>query len=274
VGTRQLLAVQTVDIARLTTHAVPIVPSTFIAVSGVGPINDSNGSGKTTFLSAVSVLLADPQWRLEVNGGKFATGILFKPDAAGVSKAQQIPAAAYGYVVGVFAEPDAVSATALTVWIRIATAAPYVQARWTSGLHVADADTDAERDLQADSLWNSLGTASTISARRMAEELYGPVPRCLTYLDTPLRPMVPSLLSQQMTAMEPHEIGDSLIALSGMKSHLDEEEHQRDTALNQQRNLRNSEEEDAKTRLDEEADLAGVRARRDAREALGSAERS
>jgi len=90
----------------------------------------------------------------------------------------------------------------------------------------------------------------------MAEELYGPVPRCLTYLDTPLRPMLPSLLSQQMTAMEPHDIGDSLIALSGMKSHLDEEEHQRDTALSQQRNLKNAEEEDAKTTLDEEADLA------------------
>jgi hypothetical protein len=273
VGSRLLLAVQTFDIARLTTHVVPVVPNTFIAVSGVGPINDSNGSGKTTLLSAVSVLLADPQWRLEVNGGKFATGILFKPDAAGVSKAQQIPAATYGYVVGVFAEPDDVAATALTVWVRIATTAPYVQARWTGGLHVADADTDAERDLQADSLWNSLGTAGTVSARRMAEELYGPVPRCLTYLDTPLRPMVPSLLSQQMTAMEPHDIGDSLIALSGMKSHLDEEEHQRDTALSQQRNLKDAEEEDAKTRLDEEADLAGVRARREAREALESAER-
>jgi len=33
------------------------------------------------------------------------------------------------------------------VWERIATTAPYVQARWTGGLHVADADTDAERDL-------------------------------------------------------------------------------------------------------------------------------
>jgi hypothetical protein len=274
VGSRQLLAVQTFDVARLTTHVVPVVPNTFIAVSGVGPDGDSNGSGKTSFLSAVSILLADPQWRLEVNGGKFASGILFKPDAAGASKAQQIPAAAYGYVVGVFAEPDDVTGTALTVWVRIATTAPYVQARWTGGLQVADADTDAERDIQADSLWNSLGPASTVSARRMAEALYGPAPRCLTYLDTPLRPAVPSLLSQQMTAMEPHDIGDSLIALSGLKSHLDDEEHQRDTVLTQQRSLKDAEDKDAKARLDEEADLAGVRARQQAREALENAGQS
>ena len=47
VGDRQLVAVQTFDISRLTTHAVEIVPGTFIAVSGVGPDGDSNGSGKT-----------------------------------------------------------------------------------------------------------------------------------------------------------------------------------------------------------------------------------
>jgi hypothetical protein len=206
--------------------------------------------------------------------GSFATGILFKPDAAGVSRAQQIPAATYGYVVGVFAEPDDASGTCLTVWVRISTVAPYVQARWTGGLHVADADTDAERDIQADSLWTALGPSSNISARRMAEELYGPAPRCLTYLDTPLRPAVPSLLSQQMTEMEPQDIGDSLIALAGLKSHLDDEEHQRDTLLTHQRNLKDSEDKDAKARVDEDADLAGVYARRHAREALERAEQS
>src|ERR1039457_6350031 len=80
VGSRELIAVQTFDIARLTTHAVPIIPGTFIAVSGVGPKGDSNGSGKTSFLAAVTVLLADPQWRLDVNGGQLAVGLLFKPD--------------------------------------------------------------------------------------------------------------------------------------------------------------------------------------------------
>jgi hypothetical protein len=100
VGDRQLVGVQTFDLARLTTHALPLVSGTFVAVSGRGPKNDSNGSGKTSFLTAVSLLLADPQWRLETNGGKWVAGMLFKPDAAGVDAAQQYPAAAFGYVVG------------------------------------------------------------------------------------------------------------------------------------------------------------------------------
>ncbi|GIF11641.1 hypothetical protein [Actinoplanes teichomyceticus] len=273
VGRRQLLALQTFDIARLTTHAVPIVPNTFIAVSGVGPRNDSNGSGKTSFLSAASILLADPQWRLDVNGGRFASGILFKPDAAGVGRAQQIPAAPYGYIVGVFAESEDVAGTCLTVWVRVASSTPYVQARWTGGLHIADAETDPERDLQADSLWNALSPASAISAKRMGEELYGAAPRCLTYLDTPLRPSVPSLLSQQMTEMEPHDIGDSLISLSGLKKLMDEEEQQRGRTLSNRRDLQEAEEKHARATIDEEADLAGVNARERAGEELRRARR-
>jgi len=274
VGERQLLAVQTFDLARLTTHVVPIVPGTFIAVSGIGPDGDSNGSGKTSFLSAISILLADPQWRLEANGGRPASGVLFKPDAAGISKARRIQAVPCGYVVGVFAHPEDPSGTAVTVWVRIAVSAPYVQARYATGLHVADADTDAERSIQADSLWKALGSTNTISARRMAQELYGLVPRCLTYLDTPLRPAVPSLLSQQMTKMEPHDIGDSLIALSGLRSHFDEEEHQRDAYLDHQRDLDNAEQADARARIDEDADLAGIHSRQQARDAMEAGRRS
>ncbi|MFI1015749.1 hypothetical protein [Streptomyces sp. NPDC020965] len=106
VGDRQLIAVQAFDIARLTAHAVPIVPETFIAISGLGPKDDSNGSGKTSFLIAVSLLLADPQWRLETNGGRHASGILFRPDAAGVGQAHQASPVTHGYIVGVFAHPD------------------------------------------------------------------------------------------------------------------------------------------------------------------------
>ena len=115
VGSRQLVAVQTFDVARLTNHAVPLVPGTFIAVSGEGPKGDSNGSGKTSFLAAVSILLGDPQWRLDTQGGKAAAGVLFKPDSAGVDPAQQARAANTGYVVGVFADPERPHDTALTV---------------------------------------------------------------------------------------------------------------------------------------------------------------
>jgi hypothetical protein len=56
VGQRQLVAIQTFDVARLTTHAVEIIPGKFVAISGVGPKGDSNGSGKTSFLVAVSIV--------------------------------------------------------------------------------------------------------------------------------------------------------------------------------------------------------------------------
>ena len=103
VGNRQLVALQTFDIARLTTNPVPIVPGTFVAVTGEGPKGDSNGSGKTSFLAAVSLLHGESQWRLETNGGQSAAGLLFKPAAAGVADAAYRPAD-HGYVVGVFAD--------------------------------------------------------------------------------------------------------------------------------------------------------------------------
>lgn len=275
VGDRHLVAVQTFDIARLTTHAVPVVPETFVAVSGMGPKEDSNGSGKTSFLIAVSLLLADPQWRFESNHGLYASGILFKPEAAGVDRAQQMPAATHGYVVGVFtgAESDP-AADALTVWVRLAASAPYVQANWTEGIHVADASTDAERAVQADDRWQELGADRILSVRRMAEELYGNAPRCLTYLDTPLRPAVPSLLSQQLTAMEPHEIGEALIALSGMTHLLEQEAARRGKALEHARELEKVQADHAQTMAEGEAVLEGVRARALARAALEEGRRA
>lgn len=268
VGDRQLVGVQTFDIARLTAHAVPIVPETFIAVSGLGPKDDSNGSGKTSFLIAVSLLLADPQWRLEVNGGRHASGILFRPDAAGVDQAHHVSPVTHGYIVGVFAHPADPATSSLTVWVRIATTAPYLQANWTEGLHVADAPTDHERSIQADALWRELGTRQILSARAMAEKLYGTAPRCLTYLDTALRPPVPSLLSQQLTEMEPHDIGRSLIALSGMTHLLEEEEDLRGQALQHQINLDKAQTQHAQALLAEEEVMSGVRAREAARLAL------
>src|SRR5438046_318514 len=82
VGDRQLILVQTFDIARLTSHPVPIIPGTFIAVGGRGP-KDSNESGKTSFLAATSLLLGDSGWKLTGAGGAAATALLFEPETAG-----------------------------------------------------------------------------------------------------------------------------------------------------------------------------------------------
>src|ERR1700722_12594680 len=165
IGDPHLVVVQTSDISRLTTHPVSVTPCKFVAVSGVGPKGDSNGSGKTSFLAAVSIVLADPQWQFESNGGKYASGVLFRPDAAGMDPSLRFPPARYGSIGAVFADTrKPTEDSALTVWVRVSSTTPYVQARWIPGLHVADAGTDEERALQADSLWQALPSANTVSA--------------------------------------------------------------------------------------------------------------
>ncbi len=271
IGSRHLIAVQTFDVARLTTHPVPIVPGTFVAVSGEGPRGDSNGSGKTSFLVAVSILLGDPQWRFDTAGGKAAAGVLFRPDSAGVD-VKKATAARSGYIVGVFAHEERPRESAITVWVHLETSKPYLEAVWAEGVHLADHDDLDERDLQADAIWKSLKRRGTLSARRMAEVLYGDAPRCLTYLDTPLRSPVPSLLSQQMTEMEPKDIGESLIALSGSKAHLDAERKQRGDVLVQRRQRDDSLERAAVREREVAAELRAIEQRDAAREALTAAE--
>ncbi|MGW4116576.1 hypothetical protein ACWEFJ_37360 [Actinosynnema sp. NPDC004786] len=271
IGSRHLIAVQTFDVARLTTHPVPVVPGTFIAVSGEGPRGDSNGSGKTSFLVAVSILLGDPQWRFDTKGGKAATGVLFRPDSAGVSIHQASPARS-GYIVGVFADEVEALETAVTVWVRLTTSEPWMEVRWANGVHLADNEDLDQRDLQADLIWQAVRHNGTLSPRHMAEQLYGDAPRCLTYLDTPLRPPVPSLLSQQMTEMEPKDIGESLIALSGSKTHLDEERTLRGAVLVQRRTRDDSLTRAAEREREEAVTLQAIADRDAARAALAEAE--
>ncbi|WP_146771969.1 hypothetical protein [Lentzea atacamensis] len=263
---------QTIDVARLTTHPVPLVPGTFIAVSGQGPRGDSNGSGKTSFLAAVSILLADPQWQLHHRGGRIAAGVLFRADSAGVKGLGHN--ASTGYIIGVFADDDDPHQTAVTVWIRLETSKPYFQVRWADGVHLANDPDEQQRYLQADSIWQSLRGNEPISASRMAEVLYGDSPRCLAYLDTPLRPPVPSLLSQQMTEMAPKDIGESLIALSGSKGHLDEEREQRGQVLEQRRKRDASLAQAAERDARDTADLRAIDDRDAARAELTAAETS
>ncbi|MEU2032738.1 hypothetical protein [Nocardia amamiensis] len=272
VGNRHLVAVQTFDIARLTTHAVALVPGTFIAVSGQGPKGDSNGSGKTSFLAAVSLLLGEAQWRLEANGSQYAANLLFKPESAGLDPQHRYAQADRGYIVGVFAEQDNPQTTALTVWLRIASGPPYIRVRWTYGLHIAIADTDLERDALADSLWEALPRTQELGPKRFADELYGQAPRCMAYLDTPMRPSAPSLLSQQMTEMTPARIGEALIELTGRQGLLETEKEQRSKLAEHKVRLADKIAEDAQARVNEQTDLDGVRHRNLARQHLADGE--
>jgi hypothetical protein len=271
VGNRQLISVQTFDIARLTTDPVPIVPGAFDVVSGRGPKGDSNESGKTTFLAAVSLLHAEGQWRLETDHGRRASGLLFEPATAGVADAEY-RGADHGYIVGVFAHPGQPQDSQLTVWMRVSVSAPYILVRHTAGLRVAHGESDQERYEQADALWEALGKGTEIGSRKLAGDLYGDAPRCIAYLDTSLRPGAPSLLSQQMTEMTPARIAEALIALTGRESMLDHEQEQRRLFSEQHLKLEAKVFADKQTRRDEDTELSAVEDRNRARTALGEGE--
>lgn len=272
VGNRHLIAVQTFDIARLTTHPVPLVPGAFIAVTGQGPKGDSNGSGKTSFEAATSLLLGEAQWRLEANGSQYAAGLLFSPASAGLDPSGRYSRAEKGYIVGVFAEPDRPAETVMTVWMRLAQTAPYVKVRWAEGLHVASGDSDLERHDQSDAVWASLPRNSELGAKTFTEKLYGDAPRCMAYVDTTLRPAAPSLLSQEMTKMPPAVIGDALIELTGRQGLLETEEEQRGRLAEKREDLTERLREDAQARINEQADLDAVTSRNKARQFLQQGE--
>jgi hypothetical protein len=273
IGNRHLVALQTIDIARLTTHPVPLVPGTFIAVSGQGPKGDSNGSGKTSFLAAISLLLGDAQWRLEANGSQDAPKLLFSLPSAGLDRDSGYSSADCGYVIGVFAEKENFVETSLTVWVRIKSTPPYLRVRWTHGLHVAEGETDSERYEQAAAMWEALPKDHEIGPKHLRTKLYGTAPKGIAYVDTSMRKSAPSLLSQQMTEMTPEQIGVALIELTGRQGLLETEEEQRARLATHQADLAAQQEQDRENRRREGVELEGVRHRERSRERLSEGER-
>ncbi len=225
VGERQLVAVQLFDIARHTSHPVAIRPSSFVAVTGRGP-RDSNESGKTSFNAAVSLLLGDPEWRATGGGIAAVAQLLFEPDTAGVTTTRY-PAAQTGYIVGVFAHPDDVATSAHTVWLRIASSPKYMRVRHQAGVHLVEADTDAERHRKATGVWNSLPTTE-FGSNTYVEGLYGRSPRCLAYVASRGNQRSgPSLLKMDTGAFKPDDIGAALVRLTGRSEALELEKEQR-----------------------------------------------
>jgi len=231
-GTRQLVAVQTLDIARLTAHPVLIIPGTFVAVTGMGPV-DSNESGKTSFLSAVSLLLGDPEWRVAGTGAASVEALLFEPITAGAPVG--VNAATEGYIVGVFADPDNVPGTACTVWMKISAGRPHVQVRHAQGVHLARGVTDRERHEKAPGIYRSLG-GEPIGSTEYAEVLYGRSPRVLAYVASRGRVRSrPSLLKLDAGTFSPEQIGDALITLAGRATLFEKDQKdRRDLAAKQE----------------------------------------
>lgn len=218
IGRRQLIAVQTIDLGRLTHHPVPLAPSAVVAVSGTGPERDSNGSGKTTFLASVSLLLGDPEWRFGTTGGADALGLLFDPDLSGDAAGLYDPARV-GYVAGVFAQVTADGTyDELTLWIRIsADDSPRLSARWAPGVHLA---TDREA---ATAMWNSLGHDRQIGPTAFVEQVYGGSGRCLAYVTSRGNRDTDTSLMQLQARLSPSRIGSELIVLLGLEHLIDGE---------------------------------------------------
>jgi chromosome segregation protein len=267
VQTRQLILVQTLDIARLTAHPVRLIPETFVAVTGMGPV-DSNESGKTSFLAVVALLLGDPEWRVGGNGAGAVASLLFEPVTAGITGAS---AATEGYVVGVFADPANITASACTVWMKISSGTPYIQVKHAPGIHLAPGSDDRERHSNANRVFRSL-PSETWGGAEFAEKLYGRSPRVLAYVAS--RGQVrsrPSLLKLDAGTFTPDQIGDALIALTGRAALFERDEQDRQGLANKQAELQTHIDNDRKQTAREADILRQVEARDELRKQTSAA---
>jgi hypothetical protein len=227
VGDRVLIAVQAVNISRLSTHPVPTVPGTLIVVAGQGP-KDSNGAGKSSFIAAITALLGDEQWRF-ASGARAVAELLFNAELAAQGESRWA-SADHGYIIGVFDRadsPEEDGASAVTVWLRVNADAPHLEIRWRRGVHLASAPSEAERVSMADRLWAGLPRSAgrrDFVAKDLTRVLYGGQVRCVSFLSTSVRSRVATnLLSQPLNEIPPERIFSAIAALTGLDRELEAE---------------------------------------------------
>ncbi|MCC5581291.1 chromosome partitioning protein ParA [Microtetraspora sp. AC03309] len=226
VGDRVLVAVQAINISRLSTHPVPTVPGTLIVVAGAGP-KDSNGAGKSSFIAAITALLGDEQWRF-ASGAKAVSELLFNAELAAHGD-QQWASADHGYIIGVFDVPSA--GLPMTVWLRVNREAPYLEIRWTESVRLAAGASEADRVTRSDEVWTQLPRSAgrrDVVARDLTRVLYGDRVRCVSFLSTSVRSKVATnLLSQPLNEISPERIFEAIAALTGLDAELDQEREAR-----------------------------------------------
>ncbi|WP_030166127.1 chromosome partitioning protein ParA [Spirillospora albida] len=225
VGDRTLVAVQAVNISRLSTHPVPTVPGTLIVVAGQGP-KDSNGAGKSSFIAAITALLGDEQWRF-ASGARAVAELLFNAELAAQGDSRWA-SADHGYIVGVFDHPEPVEGESpITVWLRVNVDAPHLEIRWREGVYLASAPSEADRVTLADALWASLPRSAgrrDLVAKDLGSVLYGGRVRCVSFLSTSVRSKVATnLLSQPLNEIGPERIFSAIAALTGLDRELEAE---------------------------------------------------
>ncbi|WP_433336833.1 chromosome partitioning protein ParA [Spirillospora sp. CA-294931] len=228
VGDRTLVAVQAVNISRLSTHPVPTVPGTLIVVAGQGP-KDSNGAGKSSFIAAITALLGDEQWRF-ASGARAVAELLFNAELAAQGE-NQWSSADHGYIIGVFDHQDGTGEDAVTVWLRVNVDAPHLEIRWRSGVYLASAPSEAERVEASDRLWHTLPRSAgrrDLVAKDLGRVLYGGQVRCVSFLSTSVRSKVATnLLSQPLNEISPERIFSAIAALTGLDRELEAERKSR-----------------------------------------------
>lgn len=232
VGGRVLTGVQLIDISRLSAHPIPMISGGLVTVAGQGP-KDSNGAGKSSFIAAISLLSGDEQWRL-ASGASSAAELLFTAEIA--AQDGRWSNVDRGYVIGIFTDPRARDATgwaasALSVWLRINRKAPYIDLRWEHGLYVPAGASEAERVAHVDTLWARMErrrSRADLHANRLAESLYGPHVRCVSFLSTSVRASpTANLLAQPLNELTPFRIFDAIATLTGLDRELEQEQELR-----------------------------------------------
>ncbi|WP_245975694.1 chromosome segregation ATPase [Amycolatopsis palatopharyngis] len=228
----------------------------------------------------MSLLHADEQWRL-ASGAAGAAELLFTAELA--AQEGRWSNVDWGYVIGVFADPradtvDELSASALTVWLRINRKASHVHLRWHEGLYVPYGATESERAAGVDALWDALPKSNgrtDFHANRLTSVLYGSHVRCVSFLSTSVRSSpAANLLAQPLNDLDPRRIFDAIATLTGLDRELEQEQALRSAEHTHRTNVR-----DAKEDLDSwEHEMAiveaGIAQRVEARHLLGSANAS
>ncbi len=251
VGHRVLTCLQTIDIGRLTTDPVFLVPGGFIAVTGQGPI-DSNESSKTTFEAALSLVHGDPGWRqTSPQFSAYAAELLFNPPNAPTGSRVRTDV---GFIAAVFApttrndadrSDSGASGDAVTVWVRVRRHDdPAFEVALTPGLRLACGDTHAERIADATQVWASL-RGPKWGPQVYARELFGPGVSCLSYVSTRggRTEQRTSLLGSDISQLSPEQIAWQLVDLAAMRTLFDNEATQRVDFFRLSRQLKAKEQE-------------------------------
>jgi len=265
VGDRSLRALQLIRICRHPSQVMLMPAQGLWVVSGRGPEAGSNGAGKTVLLGALSLLLGDPQWSGGSGTGPSAARLLFDHDRARVTDSR-IKSASHGYIVGVFC--NAKPADPVSVWLLIERhSSPYVQVRWADGVHLAEGASEAARIEDADVRWKDLRVNGTLSVTEYAAWLYGDVPRCLASIRArgSEENQDRGLLALGQRSFRPADLASHIITLAGKRHALDAEKEQRLAMQENQLSLDAQKNAYQQQHLREEAELAQIARRKEAR---------